>query len=146
MRWALGDADASLRLGRDLFAKARADPEAARRKLLSLACGLADGSCLGPVQAAASRAWLTAALAAAPPPPAAAGDDLAYLSLLHLYRGYMEDALGRRQEALADYGWALAQPDFWDVHARAQRCSAAPCPPREVLSYLRALSRQEQHP
>lgn len=139
LRWNTGERDASLRLGRDLFAKAQADPAAFQRKLLSLACGLSDGTCLDRAQANASRAWLTAALAAAPQPPAA--DDVSYLSLLHLYRGYMDDALGLPEDAAKDYGWCLEQPEFWDVHARAELCLRQGCAQREVLAYLKALSR-----
>ncbi len=139
LRWRLGEKEASLSLGQALFEQAKADPAGFNRKLLSLVCGLQDGACLGRSQAEQARQWLDAAVAAAPQKPSA--DELAYQSLLRLYRGYAQEALGLPQEAVPDYRWVLAHPDFSDAHARAEACLRQGCPPSEILIYLKSLSR-----
>jgi tetratricopeptide (TPR) repeat protein len=157
-RWKLGQKAESAALGRSVFDKAKADPKAFNRKLLSLVCGLMADNCLGKDQVAESLAWLDHALESTPEPkPArpsktkaarpnpADADTVQYLSLLHLYRGYMRDASGKTDEASADYDWVLKHPDFSDNHARAKECHETGCGAKQVLLYLRSLSLGE-HP
>jgi len=141
LRWAAGEREESLKLGRELFAQAKADPDAFDRKLLSLVCGLADDACLGPAQAAASHAWLSAAIAATPEPPSAAPDDEAYLVLLHLYRGQTGELLGAKDQAAQDYAWVLAHPDFAGARQRAAYCLRQGCGRADALAHLKALSK-----
>jgi tetratricopeptide (TPR) repeat protein len=152
VRYKLGEKDESAALGRSVFEKARADPRAFNRKLMSLVCGLVGDACLGRDQLSQSLEWLTRAIESTPEPKpgkaakgraaAAKGEDgtLAYLTLLRLYRGYVNDALGRVDEAAADYDWVLKRPAFSDSHARARHCSETPCSAKDLLLYLRALS------
>lgn len=135
--WRLGRKDESLAAGRELFEKAREDPAAWDRKLLSLACGLAGDQCLGRAHAAGLREWLTAAIEAEPSKPTP------YLTLLRLYRGWTAEALGRSADAEADYAWVVKHPDFAGARARAQACLDDGCAPNQVLLRLRELSRGE---
>ena len=159
VRWKLNQKEASIALGRALFDMAKADPKRFNRKLLSLTCGLTADECLGRDQAGATREWLTTAIDATPLPkaskpapkrkgakaaaPAPADDTEPYLTVLHLYRGYMADALGKSDDAAADYDWVLKHEDFSDSHARAQECQENGCPAKDVLLYLRGISRED---
>jgi hypothetical protein len=136
LRWRLGDKDRSLALGRQLFELARSDPRAYQSKLQTLTCGFADQLCLDRDQAAGIRGWLVTAIEATPE-----AGNVPYLTLLHLYRGYMADVLGRNDEATSEYEWVLKHPDFSDSRARAKACLDTGCPARELLSYLRAQSK-----
>ncbi|MDE2236721.1 MAG: hypothetical protein KGK30_02415, partial [Elusimicrobia bacterium] len=141
-RWKLGDRTASLKLGRSLFARAQADPEGFRRKLLSLACGLTGESCLDAGQAASMRAWLEAAIASVDKPERPPqGQDLDYLVFLRLLRGQANDALGASGAAASDYDWVRQQPDVLGSRARAQACLRGGCPASEQIDYLRSLAR-----
>lgn len=163
VRWKLGQKEESLKLGPALFDMAKADPTRFNRKLLSMVCGLMGEECLGKAQASAMRDWLTAAIDAAPapkpapktagtrkgakaaPPAGAAGsaDAERYLSTLHLYRGYMNDALGKTDEGAADYDWTLKHAEFADSRSRAQECQENGCPAKDLLLYLRSISRED---
>lgn len=159
VRWRLGQKAESVALGRTMFDKAQGDPTAWNRKLLSMTCGLMGDRCLKHEQAAALRDWMTAAIAATPeakpkakpvrhkskPAPAdpPKEDSEAYLTMLHLYRGFAADALGSGDDAAPDYDWVLAHPDFAGAHARAKKCREKGCPASETLLYLRGLSHDE---
>ena len=156
LRWRLGQPEQSLAMGRAIFERIKKEPRAFNRKLLTLVCGLQGEHCLDGEQAAGMRAWLTAAIAATPEPeprkpskharkapPEPPTDELSYLMLLHLYRGYMADVLGRTDEATTDYAWVLKQPDFSDSRARASSCLETGCPAKELLDYLHTLSHSE---
>ena len=123
---------------------------------MSLVCGLTGEKCFDHEQAADFRVWLSAAIDGTPEPkpvspgkgkkpklPETAAGDFTFLSLLHLYRGFCVDALGKSEEAGADYDWVLKHADFADFHARAAACQAKPCTAKDSLLYLREASRGE---
>lgn len=150
-QWKLGHNEESFRIARAMFEKTRQDPRGFNRKLLSLACGLTTDHCLDEDQAFESSVWLTAAIDATPEPKRARNAKAAappdgvwpYLSTLHLYRAYMKAALGKADEASADFQWVLQHPDYADGHARAQECQTNGCPSKDLLVYLRSMAREE---
>jgi hypothetical protein len=133
-----GDAAASLDLGRDLYARAAADPAAFRPKWLTLVCGLSGPDCLSAHDVAAALPWFDHAVAAT-----AAEKPSGFQTTLHLFRGQLYDAVGRRDEAVADYKKAAALPDADFAHARAAACLASPCGREESLRVLHALAQGE---
>lgn len=153
LKQALGDWDGSLADGRLVFEQARLAPESFNPKLLTLVCGMRGPACLQRSDVAEAALWLGHAVDSVREPArgprrtraarAKAEDELAFLSMLHLYRGYSRDLLGQRQEAVADYRWVLAHPDFLDGHARARQLLDAPLTKAAFLSYLRAQSQAD---
>jgi tetratricopeptide (TPR) repeat protein len=138
LRDRLGDRDASLALGRQLYAQIAANPSAFRPKWLTLVCGLSGSDCLDKNDAAKALPWFDHALEAS-----AKDDPDGMNALLHLFRGQLLDVLGRRDEAVAEYRRVQALPDFDASRARAAECQSAPCGRDEVLRRLRALSKTE---
>lgn len=138
----LHDWPASISTGRGVFESARSDPEGYKRKLLSLVCGLSADRCLSAASVRAARDWFDRALAAPESKPV----DRAWVSTLHLYRGYASDMLGETDEAAQDFRRVLALPPFLDNHARARECLEESCDSVSFLRYLRALSRGEPWP
>ena len=137
LRDRLGEKEASLALGREVFDAAAAAPSEFRPKWLTLVCGLSGAACLSRGDVEAALAWLDRALEA-PVKPRTKPD--AYQGFLRLNRGQALDILGRREEAVADYKKARALPDFDFVHERAAACLAAPCGRSETLAWLRGLA------
>ncbi len=127
---------------RELYMQFAAAPAAFRPKWLTLICGLAvDGNCLSKRRRARgrSRGSTTRWRAAKEKPDG-------FLSVLHLFRGQLLDVIGRRDEAVAEYKKTLA-PARGGLHARAaSQCLEAPCGRGEILSRLRALSKEEPKP
>ncbi len=155
-----GDRDGSLQAARAAFEKIEADPASYQRKLLSLVCGSVGKDCLSQTMAASAGAWLDAAieaedarLAAEREPKRgrkARAEEAAarraterILSLLHLYRGYMHDVLGNRDEAKPQYAWVASHPDFLDDRAQAEFCAEQPCGAPYLFQRMRALSKPE---
>lgn len=138
LRHRLGDWDGSLALGRELYAAVEADPAAFRTKWLTLVCGLSGADCLSKGDADLALTWFDRAIDAT-----SAETPTGFHTLLHLFRGQLLDAVGRRDEAVAEYRRALALPEFDYAHERAFACQSAPCGRAEILRRLRAMSRIE---
>ncbi|OGR82750.1 MAG: hypothetical protein A3J74_09080 [Elusimicrobia bacterium RIFCSPHIGHO2_02_FULL_57_9] len=132
----LGARDGSLLLGRQIFQKARLDPNAFNRKLLSLVCGLGAGKCLEPSHAEASLAWFDYAISHAGVRP-----DKNWLSTARLLRAYAHDILGKKDQAAQDYRWVLKAPAFSDNRQRAWDCLSASCNAPALLNYLKTKSK-----
>lgn len=138
LRHRLGDWDGSLALGRELYRRVEADPDAFRTKWLTLVCGLSGPDCLAGGDADLALTWFDRALDAT-----AAEKPTGFHTLLHLFRGQLLDSLGRRDEAVAEYRRAVALPGIDDAHERAYACSSSPCGRAEIIRRLRAMSRIE---
>lgn len=138
LRHRLGDWDGSLTLGRELYRRIETDPAAFRAKWLTLVCGLSGADCLSKGDADLALTWFDRAI------DATSGETpTGFHTLLHLFRGQLLDALGRRDEAVAEYRRAVALPNIDDAHERAYACQSAPCDRAEILRRLRALSKIE---
>ena len=138
LRHRLGDWDGSLTLGRQLYAQVAADPAAFQPKWLTLVCGLSGADCLGKADSEAALAWFDRAIEGA-----AKEKPDGFLTLLRLFRGQLLDALGRRDEAVAEYRKVPALPDVGFARKRAAACLSAPCGRDEILARLRAWSKGE---
>lgn len=133
----LGARDASLLLGRRIFERTRADPSGLGRKLLSLVCGLSGSRCLEKDEVESALAWFDYAVSSSARPP-----DKAWLSFLHLYRGYAHDLLGQADGAKRDYQWVLNHAPSSDNQQRARLCLSSGCDAAALLRHLKALSLQ----
>lgn len=118
-----GEWDASHARAQALFADLGRDPEEFLRKERGTLCGFAGDACLTEERLSAAEGWLTRALAQA----RRSDDPAGWRTILRLYRGAANDALGRRERALEDYRGVTALPDFAGAHARARFCMAEPC-------------------
>ena len=136
LRDRLGGRGASLALARQFYDRIAADPAAFRSKWLTLVCGLSGPSCLDKNDSSKALAWFDHAIGTA-----LKGAPDGMKVLLHLFRGQLLDVLGRRDEAVAEYGRVEALPDFDSSRERASKCLSAPCGRDEVLGHLRALSK-----
>lgn len=156
-----GDLEGSYAAGREVFEHAAEYPHSFAKKLLSLLCGAAGPHCLSPKIMEPFARWIDAlilreeaALAAARKArksrKPAAGPSLVererLLQVLVLWRGHAADVLGRREAADADYKRVLAGPEVGDVKKRAKECLTAPCVPKSILAYARALSKGDVWP
>mgnify|MGYP001607511206 CR=1 FL=1 len=103
-----------------------------------MVCGLSGAECLGKEDLTLALAWLDYALTAA-----SREKPDAFGVRLRLLRAQTLDALGRRGEAVAEYGKVLAPPDFDFARARAAECASTPCGRDEILRRLRAMSKEE---
>ena len=145
----LGDHEASLAAGREIFDRVKADPPGWNKKLLSIVCGLSGDKCLNRESSELAVAWCTRAIESTPEPKPgrklkpAEQDTLKWLSLSRLYRAYMQEVLGHVDAAERDFKWVLAHPEFADGHSRARECMEHGCAKEDLLLYLRSLSRGE---
>lgn len=137
LRHRLGDWDGSLRLGREFYRVAEADPAALRPKWLTLICGLSGADCLNKEDMERSLEWLDHAL-----DEAGKADPSGFVTILRTFRGHALGTLGRRAEAEKEYRLALASPDFDDLHAQARACLETPCDRGMLLEALRLRSQE----
>ncbi|MBI3564037.1 MAG: hypothetical protein HY079_02440 [Elusimicrobia bacterium] len=135
LHYRLGDWDASLAQARALYGQFELDPERFRPKWLTLVCGQAGPDCLSESEARAALAWFDKAEEAT-----AREKPDGFKTMLRLLRGHLLDALGRRDEALAEYRKVMAGPDADFSRARAGDCLDAPCGREEDLRFLHALA------
>ena len=138
LRWKLGEHDAAIALGKDVYKHAAADPKGFRRKQLTLVCGLSGADCLGKRDLNGAVAFLDAAVAAD-----AKDKPSQYRAFLKLNRALVLDALGRRDEAVKDFQKVEFLPAFDDSKALARSCLAKPCDRETALKRLRDLSKEE---
>ncbi len=141
LRYRLGDWDGSYREASSLFHLLKKDPPALKRKLLSLICGLTGDKCLDPGLTGATLPWFEQAIGTSAKPKPDAWE-----TFLRLCRGQAADVAGARSLAVADYRWALAQPDVFGLQARARNCLQNPCGRMRTLEFLREFSSRESLP
>ncbi len=143
-----GDPAGSFAAARDFFAGFSRDQAASQPKLLTLLCSFSDKACPDPALAEDSLEWFGEAIADESalgpgrfPPNWDGRKHLAWLSTLHLYRGYAEEVLGLSSLAREDFERVKKNfPDFWDNRARAECCLNNRCDGKALGLYLRDLA------
>ncbi len=146
------DPAGSFSAARDFFAAFSRDEKASQPKLLTLLCSFTAAACPDRSQTEGALDWFGEAIADEKrlvpehfPRGWGEREHLAWLSTLHLYRGYAERALGLSSLAREDFERVKNDyPDFWDNRARAGFCLKNPCDGREVRRYLRDLAGLER--
>jgi tetratricopeptide (TPR) repeat protein len=141
LRHRLGDWDGSLALGRDLHRRIAADPAAFRPKWLTVVCGLSGADCLSAADMEGALAWLDRALAETAKDTSNKQDS--FRTFLRLLRASALDALGRREEAAAEYQKVEFLPPLGESREIARSCLAAPCDRETTLKRLRAMSKED---
>ena len=143
-----GDPSGSFSAARDFFAEFSRDQTTAQPKLLTLLCSFSDKACPDRSLSEDSLDWFGEAISDESklgpghfPPDWNEREHLAWLSTLHLYRGYAEEVLGLSSLAREDFAHVTKDyPDFWDNRARAGYCLKNSCDRKALGLYLRNLA------